>query len=163
MLPRGSVARASELASDDEPAAGARLDADVRVPKTNYDLMWERLVDELDEDQAEEAVCALVLSSPDSRAIQLLRRAVNGQSVSLRMDEPALVELLFESDDELTAIGEAVAERLRAHDSPRSEHPALQSKPTAEPAPRVPPSPRPPVSTVGADFVLHWHRARPEA
>src|SRR2546426_11685104 len=42
---------------------------DVRVPKTSYDLMWERLADELNEDQAAEAVCALVLSASDSRAI----------------------------------------------------------------------------------------------
>src|SRR5438552_722006 len=101
----------------------------VRVPKTNYDLMWERLVDELGEDQAAEAVCALALSSSDSRAIQLLRRATSGRAVSLRIDEPALVELLFESDDELTTTGEALAERLRWNDSPTPESPAPQSSP----------------------------------
>ena len=136
---------------------------DVRVPKTNYDLMWERLVDELGEDQAAEAVCALVLSSPDSRAIQLLRRATSGRAVSLRIDEPALVEMLFESDDELTATGEALAERLCRNDSPIVEPPAPQSPPAVGLAPTAPPPPRAPTSTVGADVILHWHRAKPDA
>src|SRR5437879_213551 len=135
----------------------------VRVPKTNYNLMWERLVDQLDEDQAVEAVCALVLSSPDSRAIQLLTRAARGRSLTLRMNESALVDLLFDSNDELTAVGDAIAERLRENNSPIQEPPTSQGRSAGRPSPTMPPPTRPPVSTVGADVILNWHRAKPEA
>src|SRR5438046_565272 len=86
---------------------------EVKAPRTNYDAMWERLVDELGEDDATEAVCSLVLSSTDSRAVRLLQLAATGRPVSLRTNEPSLVDLLFDVDDELTTIGEAMVDRLR--------------------------------------------------
>src|SRR5207249_12168645 len=77
---------------------------EIKPPRTNYDLMWDRLVDELGEDQAAEAVCSLVLSSTDSREARLLQFAAKGRPVGLRINETSLVELLFDPDDELTTI-----------------------------------------------------------
>ncbi len=134
----------------------------VRAPRTNYDLMWDRLIDELGEDQAAEAVCALVLSSPDSRAIRLLQRAEGGGHVGLRLNEPSLVDLLFETDDELTTVGEALVDRLRQARS-RVPDPATPPRISMEtPAPKAPILPRASTSTAGANVILHWHRADPQ-
>src|SRR5207249_11305107 len=84
---------------------------EIRAPRTNYDLMWDRLVDELGEDQAAEAVCSLVLSTPDSRALRLLQRAADGRPVDVRVTEPSIIDVLFDSDEELTTIGEALVDR----------------------------------------------------
>src|SRR2546429_2159275 len=108
----------------------------IKPPRTNYDLMWDRLVDELGEDQAAEAVCSLILSSADSRAMQLLHRAVRGRPVVLRLNEPSVVDLLFEADDELTPIGEALADRLRQGQSPVAEPAKPPNRPSAAPRPR---------------------------
>jgi hypothetical protein len=112
---------------------------EVKVPRTNYDLMWDRLVDELGEDEAADAVCSLVLSAADSRALELLERVAEGQSISLRATEPSLVELLFDADDELTPVGEVLADRLRRTPSP-TPNSAPAPKPISEPAgPAEPP------------------------
>lgn len=135
---------------------------EVKAPRTNYDAMWERLVDDLGEDQAAQAVCSLVLSSPDSRAIRLLQRVVNGRPVGLRLNEPSLVDLLFDADDELTTVGEALAARLS---EARSVAPVLATppgKPAETPMSVVPIPPRAPTSTEGADVILSWHRADPK-
>lgn len=134
---------------------------EIRTPRTNYDLMWDRLVDELGEDRAAEAVCALVLSSPDSRAVELLRRAGMGRSLGLRLNEASLVDLLFEADEELTPIGEALVERLRRAQSPRAEPATPPTTLAPTPTLRVPPPTRVPASTEGADAILHWSRADP--
>lgn len=136
---------------------------EVRVPKTNYDLMWDRLVEELGEDEGANAVAALVLSSTDSRAIQLLGRAASGRSVSLRMDEPALVELLFEADGDLTAIGEALVDELRQRTAQVAEPPVQPRMPTEVPLPSAPVPRRVPPPTEGADVILDWRFARPDS
>jgi len=135
---------------------------DARVPRTSYEIMLDRLADELGDEQAAEAVCAFVLSSTDSRAIKLLKRAIKGRPVSLRFDEPSLVELLFESDDELTPIGEALADRLRQPVSRVAESPHPPGQLLEGSAPRVRHTPQLANSTEGADVILDWHRADPE-
>ncbi|SRR6266568_1599634 len=135
---------------------------EVKAPRTNYELMWDRLVDELGEDQAAEAVRSLVLSSADSRAIRLLQRAAKGRPVSLRLDEPSLVELLFDAAGELTPIGDSLAGRLRHARSPVPNPEARPSRPTETPTPVTPiPTRAVPTSTEGATVVLHWRRADP--
>src|SRR2546428_10572872 len=108
---------------------------EIKAPRTNYDLMWDRLVDELGEDQAAEAVCSLVLSCTDSRAIQLLRRAAMGRPVGLRLNEPSLVDLLFDRDEELTTMGEALADRTRRVQEPAPVTPAAPNAPNRAPPP----------------------------
>src|SRR2546422_11264849 len=135
---------------------------EVKAPRTNYELMWDRLVDELGEDQAADAVCSLVLSSADSRAIRLLHRAVRGRPVGLRLNEPSLVDLLFEADDELTPIGEALADRLRQGKLPVAEPAAPRSARSERPTSRAPIPTGAPASTEGADVILHWRRADPD-
>ncbi len=134
---------------------------EIKPPRTNYDLMWDRLVDELGEDQAAEAVCSLVLSCTDSRAIQLLRRAAMGRPVGLRLNEPSLVDLLFDSDEELTPMGEALAGRTRRVQQPAPVTPAAPNVPTGAPTPATGKPPRAPTSTEGASVILHWRRADP--
>ena len=135
---------------------------EIKPPKTSYDLMWDRLVDELGEDQAAEAVCSLVLSSADSRAIRLLQHMMSGRPVGLRFNEPSLVDLVFEADDELTPIGEALVDRLRQAPSPKAAEPAAPpSGPSGTPTAIARPPTRAPASTEGADVILHWRRADP--
>jgi hypothetical protein len=133
-----------------------------KAPRTSYELMWDRLVYELGEDQAAEAVCSLVLSSADSRAVRLLQHATRGRPVSLRLDEPSLVELLFDADDQPTPIGEALANRLRHAQSPVRPPAAPSNEPALPPAPtRSVPTRSAPTSTEGANVILHWRRADP--
>jgi hypothetical protein len=134
---------------------------EVKAPRTNYDLMWDGLVEELGENQAAEVVCSLALSSADSRAIRLLQRAARGRPVGLRLNEPSLVDLLFEADDELTTIGEALADRLRQAQSPVPGPARPPSRPTETPTPTAPIPARAPTSTEGANVILHWRRAEP--
>src|SRR6266851_3295971 len=134
---------------------------EIKIPRTNYDLMWDRLVDELGEHEAAEAVCSLVLSSTDSRAVQLLHRAVRRRPISLRLDEPALVDLLFDGDDELTTLGEALADRLRRAQPLLPEAAPQPSRRTEAPSPTEPAPTRVPPSTEGAHVILHWRCADP--
>jgi len=135
---------------------------EVKVARTNYDVMWDRLVDELGEDEAAEAVCSLVLSYADSRAMELLERAARGRSVSLRLNEPSLVELLFDADDELTKLGEVLADRLQRAQSPAPDPAPLPMRPAESPSPTEPPPTRAPPSIEGANVILRWYRADPQ-
>lgn len=78
----------------------------ILVPKTNYEVMWERLVDRLGRGRAGEAVFDYVLHTAPRRLQELLMKASQGQAVKLNEDERAVVWVLFWGNGRLRRIGE---------------------------------------------------------
>ncbi|MEE9237905.1 MAG: TIR domain-containing protein [Thermoplasmata archaeon] len=78
----------------------------VRVPKTTYEVMWERLVDYLQRGGAGEAVFDYVLYAADPRLKELLVQASQGRKVRLHESEKAVVWDIFWENGNLRRIGE---------------------------------------------------------
>ena len=77
----------------------------VRVPKTSYEVIWERLRQHLGDWGAADAVCELVIATAKPRVRRLLEAVEREEDVYLRMSEPRLVELLIAVDGEPTELG----------------------------------------------------------
>jgi hypothetical protein len=79
----------------------------VRVPKTNYELMWERLVECLrGRARAGEAVFDYVLHAADTRLKELLVQASQDRKVRLHENDKAVVWDIFWGNGNLRRIGE---------------------------------------------------------
>lgn len=78
---------------------------DVRLPKTTYALIWDRLEEQVGIEKASAAALDVVLLSAGRRLTQVLDEFERFDQVRLRTREPRIVELLFEGDDELTELG----------------------------------------------------------
>lgn len=76
-----------------------------RVPKTSYDIIWERLEEQLGEDQAVDVVCEVVLATTTPRVEDLLDEAERDGDVDLRASEPKMVDLLFDTNGQPTELG----------------------------------------------------------
>ncbi len=78
----------------------------VLVPKTNYEVMWERLVEWLGRAGAGEALFDYVLYAAGPRLQGLLVEASRGRRVKLRQNEKAAVSHIFWLNGKLRRIGE---------------------------------------------------------
>lgn len=84
----------------------------IRVPRTNYEMMWEVLTSRLHHSGAASAVFGLLKSRTPGRLAELLRQARRRKTVSLRASEPALVDDLFFRNGKLRRIGELFLEEI---------------------------------------------------
>jgi hypothetical protein len=111
-----------------------------RVPRTNYDGMWQRLAEQIGRQPAAQAVLELVLQSATPRVRDLITEGFAGQEVLLRPSDPRIVDFIFFQNGRAKKAGIALFEylrqRQRAHsdsDSPpdieTKEEPQLASPP----------------------------------
>lgn len=84
----------------------------VLVPKTNYEVMWERLVGHLGRGAAGEAVFDYVLTTADEHLKRLVVTASRGQGVKLHSDEPATVMNIFWENGNLRRIGQHLVRHI---------------------------------------------------
>ncbi len=77
----------------------------VFIPKTNYEVMWERLVELLGRGGAGEAIFDYVLYAADSHLQRLLAQASMGQRVRFRVNESPVVWDIFWENGKLRRIG----------------------------------------------------------
>lgn len=80
----------------------------VRVPRSSYESMWDRLEEQLGFKRACDALCELLLATAKPRTRDLLDEADKDGEVELRLNEPKIVELLFDDEGEPTDLGELV-------------------------------------------------------
>ncbi len=83
-----------------------QLGLKILVPKTNYEVMWERLVDHLGPGGAAEAVFDYVLAIADERLKRLLVKASGQARVRLLENEQAVVRVIFWENGSLRRIGQ---------------------------------------------------------
>lgn len=86
----------------------------IRIPRTNYDTMWEVLTERLHHSGAGSAVFECLRANMPSRLKELLQRARRGRVASLRANEPAIVWDFFFQKGNLRRIGELFLEELQA-------------------------------------------------
>jgi hypothetical protein len=84
----------------------------ILVPKTNYEIMWERLVERLGPGGAGEAVFDYVLYSTPPRLQQLLDQASRGETVRINEGDLAVVKDLFWGNGKLRRIGQHFVEYM---------------------------------------------------
>src|SRR3989442_14924209 len=71
----------------------------IRVPRTNYDSMWEVLTGRLHHSGAAQSVFECLQVHMPDRLRELLRFAARGRAVELRVNEPAIVgDFFFQKD-----------------------------------------------------------------
>ncbi len=100
----------------------------IRVPRTNYDSMWEVLTERLHHSGAAQIVFEYLQAYMPDRLRELLRIAARGKAVELRANEPAIVWGLFFQNGHLRRIGELFLEN-------RPTHGGRPSRPVATTAP----------------------------
>lgn len=78
----------------------------ILVPKTNYEVMWDRLVERLERAGAGEALFDYVLENAYPRLRELLEEAVQGHAVDISEADRWVVWVLFWSNGNPRRIGE---------------------------------------------------------
>ncbi len=107
----------------------------VRVPRTNYDLMWERLAEQLGDLEAARAVFDLVLKKASPRLIKVLDQAETRGTASLRISDPRIVELLFYEGGQPNNLGAFLLDyRIRSRVPVPRAPTAVQPPPAGSPA-----------------------------
>ncbi len=84
----------------------------VTVAKTNYEVMWDRLVDHFNRAGAGEAVFDYILSTADDHLRRSLVKASTGKCVELRRNERAVVPDLFWENGKPRRIGQHLLEYI---------------------------------------------------
>jgi len=86
----------------------------IRVPRTNYDLMWGVLTERLHHSGAAQSVFECPQAHMPDRLRELLRVAARGKAVELRVNEPAIVWDFFFQNGHLRRVGELFLEQRPA-------------------------------------------------
>lgn len=86
----------------------------IRVPRTNYNLMWEVLTERLHHSGAAQIVFEYLQAHSPKRLRELLRVAARGKVVELHANEPAIVWDLFFQNGHLRRVGELFLEHRPA-------------------------------------------------
>jgi len=86
----------------------------IRVPRTNYNLMWEVLTERLHHSGAAQIVFECLQVRMPPRLKELLRIAARGKAVDLRVNEPAIVWDVFFQNGHLRRVGELFLEHRPA-------------------------------------------------
>jgi len=100
----------------------------IKVPRTNYDLMWGVLTERLHHSGAAQSVFECLQANMPDRLRELLRIATRGRAVELRVNEPAIVEDFFFQNGNLRRVGELFLEHRSAHPG-RPLRPAVAATP----------------------------------
>jgi len=87
----------------------------IKVPRTNYQAMWEVLTDRLHHSGAAQTVFECLQARMPERLRELLRIAARGKAVELRENEPAIVGDFFFHNGHLRRVGELFLEHRPAH------------------------------------------------
>ena len=82
----------------------------IPLPKTSYEIMWDRLSEQLGEEGAGDAVCELVIATAPPRLFELINELWKTGSASIRLNEPRLIDLMFESSEEISELGAYLVE-----------------------------------------------------
>jgi len=95
----------------------------IPVPKTNYILMWETLVERIGRPAAGEAVFECLLFFADDRLKKIIYSATEGIPLNIRNSEARVIMDIFNSSGQLRRIGELLigyilANRLAGGDKP---------------------------------------------
>ena len=85
----------------------------IKLPKTSYEVMWDRLSEQLGEEGAVDAVCELVIATAPPRLFDLIDELWETGSASIRSNDSQLVHLIFESQEELSEVGACLAAYYR--------------------------------------------------
>lgn len=67
----------------------------IKIPRTNYDLMWDSLIERYGRAVTGEVIFDLVLNFADERTLELFKRVKNEDDITLREEERNLVVDLF--------------------------------------------------------------------
>lgn len=86
----------------------------IRVPKTNYDLMWAVLAERLHRSGAASGVFEYLRRHMPQRLKELLQQSKRGRAVVLRRTEPAIVRDFFFQNGNLRRIGQLFLEDLKS-------------------------------------------------
>ena len=111
---------------------------DIRLPRTSWHMMWDRLVERLGEESAIDAVSELVLATAHPRVADLVAEYEEHGEVRLRATEPKMAVLLFDDDGFPTELGV----RVFAYRSRKGTMPARRSSKSRAPRTREPSSTR---------------------
>jgi len=87
----------------------------IRVPRTDYDSMWEVLTKRLHHSGAAQSVFECLQAHMPERLKELLRIAVRGKAAELRVNEPAIVWDFFFHNGHIRRVGELFLECRPAH------------------------------------------------
>ncbi|MHA2474771.1 MAG: TIR domain-containing protein [Promethearchaeota archaeon] len=104
----------------------------IKVPKTNYEAMWERMIDRVGRAAAGEAIFDYVLYSANDRLKKLLNLARDGEQVKLREKDSNIVHDLFWRNGYPRKIGEYLIDYMDETDY-KWEHDKSVTKPQEEP------------------------------
>jgi hypothetical protein len=77
----------------------------IRVPKTNYDAMWNALTERLHHGGAASSVFEYLRAHMPARLKQLLQQSKRGRSVLLRRSDPAIVSDFYFQNGNLRRVG----------------------------------------------------------
>ena len=94
----------------------------IGVPKTSYEVMWERLVERLGEEEALDAVCEVVLVSASNRLRDALHEYDSHGDIEIRSSDPKIIDLLFDWDGEPTELGQMLLD-YRERRAPSKQQP----------------------------------------
>ncbi len=86
----------------------------ILVPKTSYEVMWERLVERLGPAGAGEALFDYVLENAYPRLRQLLEEAALGHAVEIYDSDRWVVWILFWGNGNLRRLGELFVDYIAA-------------------------------------------------
>ena len=85
----------------------------IALPKTSYEVLWDRLSEQLGEEGAADAVCEIVVATASPRLFDLVDELWETGSASIRWNDTRLVGLIFDSWDEISELGAYLAEYRR--------------------------------------------------
>jgi len=91
------------------------LSRGIRVPRTNYQRMWEALTERLQHSGAASLVLECLQAEIPVRLKELLQFSRRGRPVALRTNEPAIVWDFFFENGNLRRVGELFLLHLREH------------------------------------------------
>jgi len=86
----------------------------IRVPRTNYEKMWEALTGRVEHGGAGSAVFDCLRENMPSRLKELLQQARRGKAADLRTNEPAIVWDFFFQNGNLKRVGQLFLEHVQS-------------------------------------------------
>jgi len=86
----------------------------IRVPRTNYESMWETLTGRVEHGGAGSAVFDCLRENMPDRLKELLQQSRRGKAVDLRASEPAIVLDFFFRNGNLRRVGQLFLEHLKS-------------------------------------------------
>ena len=72
-----------------------------KLPKTSYEIMWERLEEQLGEERAADAVCELIIATAPPRLFELINELWENGTASIRQNDSRLIHMIFDSWEDI--------------------------------------------------------------